>query len=209
MMDGLATRIVERGLAASTFLLDINRGLAVPRDFPLPYPWNLPSRLFQFPIEVSTDNGDGTCLGLMHPLLAAHPFVQHVEAALGLTLDAHGAPNAYGVSKARNGQWWHAVDLVSDGKWQALLDTREYTTAEDIARAVAYGLTYSRHDGNPTGHLSRWRPAPSWPRSALPSLPADAACWHSAPRVPASPTQGQSIGQSITLAFPPTMSPGR
>jgi hypothetical protein len=154
-MESLATQIVERGLAASTFLLDINRSLTMPRDFPLPYPWNLPSRLFQFPIEVSTDNGDGTCrIGLMHPLLAAHPFVQHVEAALGLTLDAHGAPNAYGVSKARNGQWWHAVDLVSAGHWRALLDTREYTTAEDIARAVAYGLTYSRHDGRPTGHLS-------------------------------------------------------
>jgi hypothetical protein len=154
-MDSLATQIVERGLAASAFLLDINRSLAVSRDFPLPYPWNLPSRLFQFPIEVSTDNGDGTCrIGLMHPLLAAHPFVQHVESALGLTLDAHGAPNAYGVSKARTCQWWHAVDLVSAGQWRALLDTREYTTAEDIARAVVYGLTYSRHDGKPTGYLT-------------------------------------------------------
>ena len=154
MMDSLATQIVERSLAASTYHLDINRSLAVPRDFPLAYPWNLPSRLFQFPIEVSAHNGDGTCLGLMHPLLAAHPFVQHVEATLGLTLDAYGAPNAYGVSKARNGQWWHAVDLVSAGQWRALFDTREYTTGEDIARAVAYGLTYSRHDGKPTGYLT-------------------------------------------------------
>ncbi|WP_066213205.1 hypothetical protein [Blastomonas sp. CCH5-A3] len=153
-MDSLATQIVECGLAASTFLLDLNRSLTVPRDFPLPYPWDLPSRLFQFPIEVSADNGDGTCLGLMHPLLAAHPFVQHVEATLGLKLDTNGAPNAYGVSKARNGQWWHAVDLVSAGQWRALLDTREYTSAEDIARAVAYGLTYSRHDGKPTGYLT-------------------------------------------------------
>lgn len=154
-MDRLATQIVERGLAASTFLLDINRSLAVPHDFPLHYPWNLPSRLFQFPIEVSAAAGDGTRrIGLMHPLLAAHPFVQHVEAALGLALDTHGAPNGYGVSKARTGQWWHAVDLVSAGQWRALLDTREYTTAEDIARAVAYGLTYSRHDGKPTGYLT-------------------------------------------------------
>lgn len=154
-MDSLATQIVERGLAASTFLLNINRSLAVPRDFSLPYPWNLPSRLFQFPVEVSAAEGDGTSrIGLMHPLLATHPFVQHVEAALGLTLDAYGAPNAYGVSKARTGKWWHAVDLVSAGQWRALLDTREYTTAEDIARAVAYGLTYSRHDGKPTGYLT-------------------------------------------------------
>lgn len=154
-MDIAATQIVERGLAASTFLLDLNRSLAVPRDFPLPYPWNLPSRLFQFPIEVSADNGESTCrIGLMHPLLAAHPFVRHVEATLGLTLDIHGAPNACGVSKARTGLWWHAVDLVRAGQWRALLDTRAYTTAEDIARAGAYGLTYSRHDGKPTGYLT-------------------------------------------------------
>lgn len=153
-MDSLATQIVERGLAASTFLLDLNRSLAVPRDFPLPYPWSLPSRLFQFPIEVSAAEGDSPRLGLMHPLLAAHPFAQHVAATLGITLDTDGAPNACGVSKARTGQWWHAVDLVSAGQWRALLDTQEYTTAEDIARAVAYGLTYSRHDGKPTGYLS-------------------------------------------------------
>ncbi len=154
-MDSLATQIVERGLAASTFLLDINRSIAVPHDFPLPYPWNLPSRLFQFPVEVSAAESDGTRrIGLMHPLLAAHPFVQHVEAALGLTLDINGAPNGYSVSKAHTGQWWHAVDLVSAGQWRALLETREYTTAEDIARAVAYGLTYSRHDGKPTGYLA-------------------------------------------------------
>jgi hypothetical protein len=154
MMDSLATQIVERGLAASTFLLDINRSLAVPHDFPLAYPWNLPSRLFQFPIEVSGAEGGDTRLGLMHPLLAGHPFVQHVEATLGLTLNAHGAPIACGVSKARTGQWWHAVDLVSAGQWRALLDTREYTTAEDIARAVTYGLTYARHDGKPSGYLT-------------------------------------------------------
>lgn len=154
-MDSLATQIVERGLAASTFLLDINRSLAVPHDFPLPYPWNLPSRLFQFPIEVSAAEGDTPRrIGLMHPLLAAHPFVQHVEQLLGITLDPNGAPNAYGVSNARTGQWWHAVDLVSAGQWRALLETQAFTTWEDIARAVAYGLTYSRHDGKPSGYLS-------------------------------------------------------
>ena len=32
MMDILATQIVERGLAASTYHLNLNRSLAVPRD---------------------------------------------------------------------------------------------------------------------------------------------------------------------------------
>ena len=120
-MDTLATQIVERGLAASTYLLDINRSLTVPHDFPLPYPWNLPSRLFRFPIEVSAAESDSARrIGLMHPHLADHPFVQHVEATLGITLAPDGAPNAYGISNARTGLWWHAVDLVSAGHWRAM-----------------------------------------------------------------------------------------
>lgn len=154
-MDDLATLIVERGLAASTYLLDLNRTLSVPRDFPLSHPWSLPSRLFRFPIEVSAGLDEAPRrIGLMHPLLADHPFVRHVEEVLGTVLDPDGAPNAYGVSNARSGLWWHAVDLVSAGQWRALLETRRFTTDEDIARAVAYGLSYSAHDGKRQGYLS-------------------------------------------------------
>lgn len=154
-MDDLATLIVERGLAASTYLLDLNRTLSVPRDFPLSHPWSLPSRLFRFPIEVSAGLDEAPRrIGLMHPLLADHPFVRHVEEVLGTVLDPDGAPNAYGVSNARSGLWWHAVDLVSAGQWRALLETRHFTTDEDIARAVAYGLSYSRHDGKRQSYLS-------------------------------------------------------
>lgn len=105
-MDDLDTVIVERGLAASTYLLDLNRSLSVPHDFPLSNPWNLPSRLFRFPIEVSAGHGEKSRrIGLMHPFLADHPFVRHVEEVLGIALDPDGAPNAYGVSNARTGLW--------------------------------------------------------------------------------------------------------
>ena len=154
-MDNLDTLIVERGLAASPYLLDINRSLSVPHNFPLPRPWNLPSRLFRFPIEVSAGHGEAPRrMGLMHPLLADHPFVRHVEEVLGIALAPGGAPNAYGVSNARTGLWWHAVDLVSAGHWLALLETRRFTTDEDIARALAYGLSYSAQDGKRQGYLS-------------------------------------------------------
>lgn len=154
-MDDLGTVIVERGVAASTYLLDLNRSLSVPHDFPLSHPWNLPSRLFRFPIEVSAGHGEAPRrIGLMHPLLADHPFVRHVEEVLDIALAPGGAPNAYGVSNARTGLWWHAVDLISAGHWRELLGTRRFTTDKDIARAVAYGLSYSAHDRRRQGYLS-------------------------------------------------------
>lgn len=155
-MDNITTAIVERGLAASTYTLNLNGGLSVPQDFPLAYPWNLPSRLFRFPIEIGKASAERPSrIGLLHPLLKDHPFVQHVEASLGIAADPEGAPNAYGVSKARTGLWWHAVDLISAGEWQALLATRQFTTEADIARAVTYGLTYSDHEAPQcTGYIT-------------------------------------------------------
>src|SRR3546814_14318903 len=50
--DQLGDQIIAAGFAPNGFVLDINGALDVPRDFPLSAPWNLPSRLFQFPIEV-------------------------------------------------------------------------------------------------------------------------------------------------------------
>ena len=50
--DELGEQIIAAGFAANDYLLDMNGALNVPRGFPLPAPWNLPSRLFQFPIEV-------------------------------------------------------------------------------------------------------------------------------------------------------------
>ena len=45
--DTLGDQIVAAGLAANSFLLDINGALHVPQGFPLPSPWNLPSRLLR------------------------------------------------------------------------------------------------------------------------------------------------------------------
>jgi len=154
--DELGELLIEKGFVPSGFILDLNHSITVPHDMELPAPWNLPSRLFRFPIEVSeAREGRPRRIGLMHPLLGDHPFVQHVAAELGVELDPNGAPNAYGYSKAPTGLWWHAVDLVSAGKWRELLETRQFTTDADIAGAVAYGLDYSPHDAERgSGYIS-------------------------------------------------------
>lgn len=145
--DPLGVLLVEKGFAPSLAVLSLNSTLRVPQDFGLPAPWNLPSRMFRYPIEVCGADGDRPIrIGLRHPLLADHPYVRHVEAALGLALDRNGAPHRHGYSTAPAARWWHAVDLVSAGKWRELLATREFTEPGCIMQAVAFGCRYSHHD---------------------------------------------------------------
>src|SRR3546814_18461236 len=93
LFRSLGDKIIEAGLAPNGFILDLNSGLSVPRGFELPAPWNLPSRLFRFPIEVCKPRGDRPrTIGLRHPGLAEHPFVQSVAPALGVAPDTYGAP---------------------------------------------------------------------------------------------------------------------
>jgi hypothetical protein len=145
--DELGERILAEGLAPNEFLLGLN-GLSMPYDRQLTAPWDLPSRLFRFPIETSEAyrDRDGVehprRIGLMHPLLAEHPWVREVEQTLGIKLDPNGAPNPYGYTKTRTGLWWHAVDLMTAGHWRDLLATRQFTTDVDIVRAVEFGLRY-------------------------------------------------------------------
>lgn len=154
--DELGQQIVAAGFAANDYLLDINGALNVPHGFPLPAPWNLPSRLFQFPIEViRAEQGEPRKIGLRHPLLAAHPFVQHVESVLGIQIAREGVTNRYGYSNSRNSLWHHAVDLISAGKWRELLDTQEFTEPSNIFNAIAYGCRYSHHaDKKASGHIN-------------------------------------------------------
>lgn len=154
--DELGEQIIAEGFAPNAFLLDLNGSLSVPHGFELPAPWNLPSRLFRSPIEVQRVRGEQPrAIGLRHPALAAHPFVQHVEAALGFSLDRDGAPNEHGYSTCRDFRWYHAVDLVTAGHWRALLETAEFTSTRDIFNAVSFGLRYSDHASEQRhGHLT-------------------------------------------------------
>lgn len=131
--------IIEHGYAPNDYILDLNRSLTVPYDRDYPAPWNLPSRLFRFPLEVGHAVEGMRRIGLMHPAIGDHPFVQEVTAALNVQPDPDGAPNQHGVKKGM-GEWWHAVDLMTAGLWRELLATRRFTTDDDIAHAVEFAL---------------------------------------------------------------------
>lgn len=140
-VDLVGERVVAAGLEHNTFLLDQNRTLSVPYDWNLPAPWNLPSRLFRFPIEVSEFiDGQARRIGLMHPALRDHPFVKHAAQVLEMHIPEGGTPNRFGFTKSQLGLWWHAVDLMTEKHWRDLLDTRQFTTDEDIVRAVECAL---------------------------------------------------------------------
>ena len=138
--DPVGDALLAGGLAASAYVLDLNGSLTAPGEFLRDMPWSLPSRLFRFPIEVCPHHpGSPRKLGLIHPLLSAHPFVRHVEAVMGYPIPPNGAPNDAGYTRVGLGLWWHAVDLIS-GHWRELLDTWCFTTPEHIAGAVEFGL---------------------------------------------------------------------
>src|SRR3546814_7622216 len=80
-----------------------------------------------------------------HPLLAAHPFVQHVERALGIEIARDGVTNRHGYSNRVHSLWHHAVDLISAGKWRELLATQEFTEPRNIFNAVVYGQIGRAH----------------------------------------------------------------
>lgn len=145
--DALGELLVAKGFAPNLVVLDINHALDVPRGFALPAPWDLPSRMFRFPIEVCRPDGEHPRkIGLRHPFLADHPYVRHVEALLGFEIDRNGAPNRHGYTTAPTALWWHAVDLISAGKWRELLETQDFTDPECIMRSVAYGCRYSHYE---------------------------------------------------------------
>jgi hypothetical protein len=149
--DTLGDFLIAQGFVHNDYLLDLNGTLESPPSERTERPWNLPSRLFRFPIEISKRWPDGNRrIGLVHPELVDHPLVQRVAPALetiGLTLDPAGGPNQYGYTRVRIGTWWHACDLGGEGMWTELFETRRFTTDDDIVRAVVHRLDYSGKTG--------------------------------------------------------------
>lgn len=153
----LGEKIVAAGLARDIHQLTTNQSLPMPCNFLLPAPWNLPSRLFQYPIEIFPPDHDSPWqIGLRHPLLASHPFVLHAEASLGISIPREPVRNRWGYSTAQTARWWHAVDLIIEGHWRSLIETVEYTTPADIFRSIIFGLRYSDHrnECSRNGYLS-------------------------------------------------------
>jgi hypothetical protein len=126
-----------------------------PKQKERPAPWNAPSRLFLFPCALHLPNGDEPArLLIFHERLADHPFVREVAQVTGLEPE----PNDGGFDRsfsAHHGLYHHAVDLISAGQWQQLLELRGFTEPDCIVQAVCYGLDYGHLSAKDAGQVLR------------------------------------------------------
>lgn len=147
MPDPVGDALIAAGLSSGAYDLWLNRKLQVPYDVELPYPWNLPSRLLRFPIEVG-DNIDGDRkIALRHPALKEHPWVKHVETVMGIDLQPGRAPNRHGVSDYCEDGWSFAGDLMSPRMWTEVMKHREFCSDRAIKRAIEMSLHHERGIG--------------------------------------------------------------
>lgn len=143
--DELGERLVELGLSPNIYILDINGALTAD-EFGDEAPWNLPSRVMRFPIVYGAPSYDkdgkpvDRCLSLMHPDLSNHPFVKKVERLLSRSITFEDASKVK--YQTKHAQWWHAVDLISSGHYNELIETRNFTTDEGLLAAASYALSY-------------------------------------------------------------------
>lgn len=129
--------LIEHGLVPNAALLRLNSSVRVPPSFELAAPWNLPSRLFQFPLRLTNDGVE-----MSTPDLAEHPFVRHVSRLLNQGLETQ-------ISAAHaTSMWWHAVDLAIAGRFDDLIRTRDFTTDYHIAGAISFCLQHGGDDEN-------------------------------------------------------------
>ncbi|MGC5781743.1 hypothetical protein [Methylobacterium sp. NFXW15] len=122
----------DRGVITSPYILSISAGTL--QDPSVPYS----PRSYSFPVSVELVDG-AVRLWLRTPATGALPFVKRVEAVLGVR--AVWDESRVGAVDAR---WHHAVDLVTDGRWRDLLDSREHTEDRMIVRAAQLGLEWGK-----------------------------------------------------------------
>lgn len=134
--DPVADALIGRGFARNQFLLDLNRVIDVTYG-------DLPSRLFQHPVEfVNRDRQkDGKSkLWLRHPDFDKLPILDEIERSVGVrpvwtALDEFGR-------ERNHGQFWHAIDLLTDQHFRDLLDTRNFTDKSSVIVGLRYHMDY-------------------------------------------------------------------
>ena len=130
--ERLCEAIGALGVVVNAYHLSANSG--VLQDASVPFS----PRSYAFPVRVELVDGD-VRLWLRTPATGTLPFVKRIEAAVGVRAvwDEH----RLGVA---DGRWFHAIDLVSDGRWRDLLNSREHTEDRMIVRAVVIGLKWGK-----------------------------------------------------------------
>lgn len=134
--DPLVQALIETGYASNAYPLDINRSISIECG-------DLPSRLFQFPIEFvdrSRQEDGESKLWLQHPDLARMEFVVRIER------DTECRPvwspvDEFGRER-RRGAFWHAIDLLTDEHFRGMLDTRNFTDWSMVINGLRYHMDY-------------------------------------------------------------------
>jgi hypothetical protein len=142
--DRLAERLVADGFFHDEYLLQSDGAFnAGHKQASYEFPWKLPSRLFQFPMQTLRGPDTVRRIALRHPLLAEHPLVRELVAKGYELSSADECVNDSGTpfSFFECGEWWHAVDLISSHH-DELLKTRQFTTELDIMAAVVFRCHY-------------------------------------------------------------------
>lgn len=147
--DRIAERLVADGFFPNEYHVEHDGSFATWRtEREYAYPWNLPSRLFKFPAHTDLGPDGVRRIGLLHPLLIDHPLVKEIIAKGYDICSAEECVNECDVplSHISHGEWWHAVDLI-ERNYRELLNTRQFTTTNDIAAAVCYRCSYPHAKG--------------------------------------------------------------
>jgi hypothetical protein len=134
--DHVVEALVEHGYAHNHYLLRLNASIGAVAT-------ELPSRLFQFPIEfVDRDRQeDGESkLWLRHPDFAGLPVIDAIERDVGVR-PVWSPVDEFG--RARNiGTFWHAIDLLTDEHFRGMLDTRNFTDKPSVINGLRYHMDY-------------------------------------------------------------------
>ncbi|MBS7671346.1 hypothetical protein [Croceicoccus gelatinilyticus] len=171
-LDPVSEKFIEAGYSPNEFILDMNGCLSSPPQ--TEKPWNLPCRLMNFPViygPVVVLDGEpiGRVVSASHPLILDHPFVKEVFELLETEPTyVQGSQVKY---QNKLMTWYHAVDLVSAGRLDDLLDTLQFTTTKDVVSALAYGLRYGAEKG---GHVTTLQARQALERLGIEEIPADA-----------------------------------
>jgi len=152
-IDPVGEALTALGVVRGPALLDLDECLMVPQTLKLGYPWNLPSRLFIFPVGVTPYRArEVRQLYLLHPELREHPFVAWIERETGVQVATETPPAVSSAITAADRQWQHATDLVTAGEIFGLHQTRRFTSDSYIFKALVRALVRNGP--------SRDRPAP-------------------------------------------------
>lgn len=135
--DPLIAALIAAGYVANEYLAWINRNVSIPCS-------DLPSRMFQWPVELvdRSRREDGkSALLLNHPDLHTFPFVDQLEAATGVRPHWEEL-DEFGRDRGSRHRYFHAMDLLTDEHWRDMLATINFTDPDAIICGLLFRADY-------------------------------------------------------------------